>query len=149
MVWIAILSRAILGRKLVAAQWVGCCTVVGGLTITGGNLAISTDASITLGGLLILCGSVSHASTWVICELELRQPDPVLPEALSAVMGIVGVLTFSLWQLAYTWPRADELISRQIASHGGQIATIVAGVVRLFRPADSDPLMQTAEFQSS
>ena len=134
-VWIAILSRLVLGRKLAPTQWLGCCVVVGGLAITGGNLAVSLSGTshldIAVGGLMILLGSASHAFTWVLCEQVLKQPNPVLPEALSAFMGFAGVATFSSWQLVYTWPRADELISKPIASHGGHTLAIAAAYVIL------------------
>ena len=127
--WIAVLSRCILKRKLLSAQWAGCGIVVGGLAITGGNLAATlgekSDTEIALGAAMILFGSVSHAYTWVLVEVLLNEDsDPILPEAVSAIMGFAGVAVFATWQLVYTLPRAGELVFGQIASHGGNNATI-------------------------
>ncbi|KAL1504715.1 hypothetical protein AB1Y20_008494 [Prymnesium parvum] len=54
-----------------------------------------------------------------------HESDPVLPEALSAVMGFAGVGTFGMWQIVYTWPRADSLIFDPIMVHGGNTGTIL------------------------
>ena len=128
-IWIAFESRLIIGRKLAASQWAGCAAVVAGLAITGGNLASSLDdksnAEIAVGASMILLGSVSHALTWVLVELMLHEHDPVLPEAVSAVMGGAGVAVFGAWQIFYTLPRADDLVLEPIASHGGHVAAIL------------------------
>ena len=129
-IWIAIESRILVRRKLAVAQWVGCAVVVGGLAVTGGDLATSladkSDADVALGASMILVGSVSHALTWVLVELLLKEEDPVLPETVSTIMGFAGVGTFGLWQVIYTWPRAQPLVFDQIAEHGGSVATITA-----------------------
>ena len=136
--WIAVESRILIKRKLAAAQWLGCAIVVAGLAITGGNVASTfgdkSGADIALGASFILFGSVSHALTWVLVEMMLKgEVDPVLPEAISAIMGGAGVrmrlakgggCVFGLWQLVYTLPRAEELVHQPIASHGGHIGEI-------------------------
>ena len=88
-IWIALEARLLLNRRLAVAQWAGCTIVVAGLAITGGNIASTlgdkSGAEIALGACMILCGSVSHALTWVLVEQVLTEPDPVLPEAVSAI----------------------------------------------------------------
>jgi len=122
-IWIALLSRIVIRRKLSSGQWIGCCIVVAGLAITGGNLASQlsdrSNAEIALGAGMILFGSVSHAYTWVLVELLLGESDPVPPEAVSTVMGVAGVGTFCAWQLICTLPRADQLVFDVIRAHGG------------------------------
>ena len=103
-IWIAIESRFILHRQLAVLEWLGCAIVVCGLAITGCNLASTSDsqksdAEIAFGAGMILVGSVSHAFTWVFVEVILKENDPVLPEALSAIMGFAGVATFGMWQV--------------------------------------------------
>ena len=134
--WIAVESRILIKRKLAAAQWLGCAIVVAGLAITGGNVASTfgdkSGADIALGASFILFGSVSHALTWVLVEMMLKgEVDPVLPEAISAIMGGAGVCVFGLWQLVYTLPRAEELVHQPIASHGGHIGEITTSYIVL------------------
>ena len=128
-IWIAIESRLLLQRALSAGQWVGCLVVVGGLSIAGGNIgsalaADNADPYIAVGTLMILIGSMSHALTWVLVEITLHESDPVLPEALSVVMGCSGVGVFGLWQLVYTLPRLEELVLQPMAAHGGHLCEI-------------------------
>ena len=47
-IWIAIESRVLMHRRLSALQWLGCAVVVGGLAITGGDLAASLSQVLTL-----------------------------------------------------------------------------------------------------
>ena len=134
-IWIALLSRIVIRRRLSAGQWTGCCVVVCGLAVTGGNLASSlsdkSDGEIALGATMILVGSISHAYTWVLVELLLKDPHPIQPEAVSTVMGLAGALTFSLWQLVWTLPRADELVFHVIEAHGGSREAIVGAYLLL------------------
>ena len=134
-IWIAIESRFIIRRRLAAAQWAGCAVVVVGLAVAGGDLGTTlTDfgnVEIAMGALMILVGSVSHALTWVLVEMLLHEEDPVLPEAVSALMGFAGVTVFGLWQLVYTLPRADALVFDVIAEHGGDTGVIWTSYVAL------------------
>ena len=132
-IWIAIQSRFLIGRRMAQAQWLGCAVVVGGLAVSGGALSLgdASQADVAVGACMVLLGSVSHALTWVLVEMLLHEPDPVLPEAVSAIMGAAGVGTFGLWQLVYTLPRADALIAQPIAAHGGHVGVIWAAALTL------------------
>lgn len=126
--WIAVESRVLLRKRLATAQWLGCAIVVLGLALTGGDLLTSerrSDAEVVLGAIMILVGAASHALTWVLVESVLKEADPIQPEAISAVMGFVGVGVFGSWQVVYTLPRADELIADQIAAKRGSVTVIV------------------------
>ena len=61
----------------------------------------------------------------------LKEDDPVLPEAVSALMGFAGVAVFGGWQLIYTLPRFDELVVQQIAAHGGHTGAILGAYAAL------------------
>ena len=45
-------------------------------------------------------------------EEMLTEHDAVQPEAVSAVMGAVGVSVFGVWQIVYTAPRAEVALRR-------------------------------------
>lgn len=132
-IWIAIQSRFLIGRRLAWGQWTGCAVVVGGLAVSGGSITLDdkSNTDVAVGAAMVLVGAASHALTWVLVEMLLREPDPVLPEAVSAIMGAAGVATFGTWQLIYTLPRADALVFGPMRAHGSHTGTIVAAYVVL------------------
>ena len=104
------------------------------LGLMGGGMGAAElgGTDVWLGVIQIFIGSMFHSLTYILSEFLLkRSSDPIMPEMLSTLMGLGGVLVFGFWQLIYTIPNYQVLILDNIASKGGNIHVIIATVVIL------------------
>ena len=125
-VYTALFSWLFFGRQLHYMQWSGVCLVMVGLVSSsfGGNMFSDDSEDVGLGVLMIMVGSMFHSLYYIISESILKENDPIMPEMLATFQGLCGSFVFGLWQLFYTFPRWDSLISDEIAAHNGDFVTI-------------------------
>ena len=66
-------------------------------------------------------GTVSgtRVSEWHSGSEEKSPPSVAAPELVCSLMGIFGCVFYSIWQVVYTIPRWDELVTAPIAAKGG------------------------------
>jgi drug/metabolite transporter (DMT)-like permease len=124
-IYTALFSYFIVQRSLCLPQWIGILFVMIGLAIVSLD-AQSDGPDVLVGFLLVLLGSLSHSLTYVGSEFLLTlSSDPIRPEYLSFLLGVIGSSFNLTWQMIYTLPRAQTLIVDNIISHHGSISTIV------------------------
>ena len=67
-----------------------------------------------------------------LCPSTRISPRPVAaPELVCSLMGLIGCLCYSAWQLVYTLPRWNQLVLAPIAAHGGDLRYISAAYLLL------------------
>jgi hypothetical protein len=115
------LSRVALGKKLSTAQLSGIALVSVGLvarSLLADAGALGDDA---LGVGLTLASTTAYAVRTVVMEATRLRGGPSGGE-LSAAIGRLGFSLLTLWQLAYTLPRFDALVSQPMAAAGVTVA---------------------------
>ena len=129
--WVAVLSRAVLGKRQSAAQWLGCALVSVGVAATGLNAA-GTGPSVAAGVALVALGSVGHSLAYVLMEWNTRvADDPICPERLASLMGAGGAALYAVYEAAAVAPRWRALVTESVAEAGGQPRLIAAGYAAL------------------
>eukprot|EP01039_Chlorochromonas_danica_P000732 gene732-796_t len=109
-VYTALLAYFFLHRHLHLMQWVGIIIVFLGLAVV--SIGAKSDGSDVLYGVvLILTGSLSHASMYVVRSL--------------------GTTINLVWQFVYTYPRFHQLVVEEIATHGGSVKTVLGSYLLL------------------
>jgi len=123
-IFTAFFASIFLGRKLCVMQWMGIFTVTFGLTI----VLIGSEQEgkeVTYGIFLILIGACLHSLSYVISEyLLIVSDDPIAPEYLCTLLGLLSGLINIIWQIFYTIPRFDVLVMDQVFQHHGNIEVI-------------------------
>ena len=133
-VYTALFSWLFFGRQLHYMQWSGVCLVMLGLLSSsfGSNMFSGADnEDVGLGILMIMVGSMFHSLYYIVSESVLKDDNPIAPEFLGTFQGIFGTTVFGLWQLLYTIPRWETLISDEIALHKGDVTEIVCTYIGL------------------
>lgn len=131
-VYTAIFSYIFLNRQLHRMQWISVVIIMLGLTAGGLGAAEIGGADVWLGVIQIFIGSMFHSLTYILSEFLLKSSiDPIVPEMLSTLIGVFGVIVFGLWQLIYTIPNYQILIIDNIALKGGNTHVIIATVIIL------------------
>jgi drug/metabolite transporter (DMT)-like permease len=108
-------------------QWMGIFTVTFGLTI----VLIGSEhegTKVTYGIVLILLGALLHSLSYVISEyLLIVSDDPIAPEYLCTLLGLLSGSINIFWQIIYTIPRFDVLVTDKILQHHGnaQVVSVV------------------------
>lgn len=130
-VYTALLAYFFLHRHLHIMQWVGVLIVFLGLAVV--SIGAKNDGSDVLYGVvLILTGSLSHASMYVVSEYLLMWcDDPISPDFLCFLQGSLGTTINLLWQFVYTYPRFHQLVVEEIVNHGGSIKIILGSYLLL------------------
>jgi drug/metabolite transporter (DMT)-like permease len=133
--WTAVFSWLFFGRELHYMQWSGVCLVMLGLvgsSLGSGSFGATDSEDVGIGILMILVGSMFHSLYYIVSESILKDDNPIAPEFLGSFQGLFGTVVFGLWQLLYTAPRWDVLITDEIAAHHGsvtQICVAYAGLI--------------------
>ena len=126
-IFTAFFASIFLGRKLCMMQWMGIFTVTFGLTI----VLIGSEhegTKVTYGIVLILLGALLHSLSYVISEyLLIVSDDPIAPEYLCTLLGLLSGSINIIWQIIYTIPRFDVLVTDKILQHHGnaQVVSVV------------------------
>lgn len=107
-VWCALLSRILLGRRMIPSQWFGVALVFGGLAATATD-SISFGPSVFNGAAMIVFGSAFHALMYVLSESVMKGAC-MSPLRFCAIFNCVGCAMLFLWQVVYTRPRMQKLI---------------------------------------
>ena len=133
--WTAVFSWLFFGRELHYMQWSGVSLVMLGLigsSLGSSSLGATDSEDVGMGILMILVGSMFHSLYYIVSESILKDDNPIAPEFLGSFQGLFGTVVFGLWQVLYTAPRWDALITDEIAAHHGsitQIWTAYAGLI--------------------
>ena len=132
-VYTALFSWLFFGRQLHYMQWGGVCLVMLGLISSSFGSSAGTEDSedVGLGILMIMVGSMFHSLYYIVSESILKDDDPIAPEFLGTFQGLFGTAVFGMWQLVYTFPRWNTLISDEIAAHNGDFSIIAVTYVGL------------------
>ena len=133
-VYTALFSWLFFGRQLHYMLWSGVCLVMLGLLSStfGSNMFSGADnEDVGLGILMIMVGSMFHSLYYIVSESVLKDDNPIAPEFLGTFQGIFGTTVFGLWQLLYTIPRWETLISDEIAAHKGDMTEILCTYIGL------------------
>jgi drug/metabolite transporter (DMT)-like permease len=103
-IYTALFSYYIVHRSLCLPQWIGIIIVMIGLAIV--SIDAQNDGRDVLEGFLfVLLGSLSHSLTYVGSEFLLTlSSDPIRPEYLSFLLGVIGSCLNLTWQVVYTLP---------------------------------------------
>ncbi len=127
----ALFSVLLLKRHLGVVEWVGIGIVTIGLCILG--IGCQHEApGVSYGVVLILIGCFIHAFSYIVVEYMLVHSDnPVAPEVLCAILGMCGVSFNLAWQVFFTLPRYDELVTQEIRAHDGHLDTILFTYIAL------------------
>ena len=72
-------------------------------------------------GVALICGAaLIHPFCFVLTEKILAdKQNPVSIELLCSVMGLSGLLVYGIWQVVYTIPRWERLVTEEIKGHQG------------------------------
>ena len=87
---------------------------------------VSDSSRMSLGIVLVVCGSLLHSLSYIISEIILTtfQASGITPFRLSSMMGMFGLAVFGFWQVIYTLPRFQVLVVDEIHRHGGVLWVI-------------------------
>lgn len=132
-VWTAVFSMLLLQRNLTPWQWLAVLVVFCGLGVTGFQ-STTLGSKVIHGSLLVLCGSIMHALTYVMSE-GIMSKDNVSVQANCAIQGLVATVCLSMWQLLYTRSHWEEAIAEPIQAAGTTWYT-VAGILSAFFAAN-------------
>jgi drug/metabolite transporter (DMT)-like permease len=130
----AMFSYFFFGRALHYMQWSGVSLVVIGLTSSslGSTVGADDDGQVAVGICMIMVGSMFHSMVYIISESILaRTKNPIAPEALGSLLGMLGATFYGTWQLVYTLPNYRTLVVDQIRLHNGSPHVIVVTYVAL------------------
>ena len=122
-IWTAVYSRILLGRKLNAPQWVSIFIVFGGLAITALHSS-TVGPDVFKGAILVLVGSSLHAMTYVLSEAVMVTEDAsksLSVETNCAVQGVVATCVSLSWQFIYTRRHFKERILLPMSAAGTSI----------------------------
>jgi drug/metabolite transporter (DMT)-like permease len=134
-VWTAVFSQVFLKRSMNAWQWVGVWTVFGGLALTATDSLQLGDA-VVKGLVLLVFGSAMHAMTYIMCEAIMTMGDEKLSiQQNCAIQANVACFLFFVWQLVYTIPRWDDVLSKPMQAADTGIWTGVT-ILSLFALAN-------------
>jgi drug/metabolite transporter (DMT)-like permease len=127
----AILAFLLLKKSLHPLQWAGVVMVMAGLAVV--SIGAEEDGTdVVAGFFMILCGSLTHALTYIGSEYVLSFcEDPVEPELFSFINGVFGTLINLLWQCFYTIPRYKTLLIDSISAAHGSITKIILCYISL------------------
>jgi hypothetical protein len=101
-----------------AWQWVGVWTVFGGLALTATDSLRLGDA-VVKGLVLLVFGSAMHAMTYILCEAIMTIGEEKLSiQQNCAIQANVPCFLFFVWQLVYTVPRWENVISEPMRAAG-------------------------------
>ena len=91
------------------------------------NLVSDSSSRMSLGIVLVVCGSLLHSLSYIISEIILTtfQASGITPFRLSSIMGMFGLAVFGFWQVIYTLPRFQVLVVDEVHRHGGVLWVIV------------------------
>ena len=130
-VYNAIFAHIILNKHLHFFQWCGVLIVTLGLALT--SLGTSNDGKDVFFGIcLILVGSMTHSSTYIMSEISLvRTESPIAPQLLCTLLGSIQSIVIICWQIYYTLPKYDQKITQEIRLHNGNIYYIILAYVLL------------------
>jgi drug/metabolite transporter (DMT)-like permease len=115
-VWCALLSRVVLGRVLLSAQWISIFVVVAGLAVTGLD-AQGHGSKVVLGTIMILCGAILHATCHVLTEFLSVKGTKIPSHINGFAQGLTNSVLVALWQCTYTASHFD-LISEPMEDAG-------------------------------
>mmetsp|Transcript_4912 Transcript_4912/g.11695 ORF Transcript_4912/g.11695 Transcript_4912/m.11695 type:complete len:422 (+) Transcript_4912:109-1374(+) len=118
-IWTAIYSRWILNRVLSRSQWMAVLLVFVGLGLTATD-SLQLGPSVLKGLIMVTFGSAMHAFTYVASEIvmDFGQNDSLSVSQNCAIQSGVGCLVFLIWQLVYTLPNYDEVLSQPMQQAG-------------------------------
>jgi drug/metabolite transporter (DMT)-like permease len=124
-IFTALFAVFLLHRHIHIAQWSGIAVITGGLCVMALGMQ-SQGSEVFDGVLLILLGTMLHSLGYIIIEHALLEAeDPVSPEFLCALLGMVGVVLNLLWQCVYTVPHYDEVVLQSVAKAHGDLTIIL------------------------
>ena len=130
-IFTAIFATVLLKRPLNLMQWLGIVVVTLGLCVVG--VGSKDDGLDVLDGIgLILIGSMIHSLSYIIAEHVLvHAEDPIAPELLCTLLGITGGVVNIFWQVAYTLPRYELLIEKEVEYKHGNVWVLLGAYVLL------------------
>ncbi|ORX46742.1 hypothetical protein DM01DRAFT_1310818 [Hesseltinella vesiculosa] len=117
-IWCAILSYFLMGRRLTQVQWIAIFGTSAGLTLSSlDNFGPSTDADsasttlLMMGTMMTVGGTFFYACLYVYADYLLsKQSPPALPARVCAYVGMYTTSISILWISVYTLPRVDQMI---------------------------------------
>ncbi len=107
----ALLSRLLLGKRLSAAQLAGIALVSAGLAARSLLAGPGGGAEDRSGVALTVLSTLSYALRTVAMEALRQARDAPSAGEVSAAIGRWGLAALTTWQLVYTVPRRDVLVS--------------------------------------
>jgi len=123
-IWCALFSVIFLRKRLAFFQWLGCVLVTGGVALSAVEASLDKNKYIFLGAVLVIVGTMIHSSTYILSDYILHLPNPIEGELLCSLNGIGGLIAFTIWVLAYTVPRWDELVTSNVKKENGSWTVI-------------------------
>ncbi|KAL0238288.1 hypothetical protein GEMRC1_012761 [Eukaryota sp. GEM-RC1] len=122
------LTRIILKKKPLKLQWLAVFVVTFGLSISalGKKNDPADEFDILLGCSLILIGSITHSTTYVLYEVFMKNKEKSLPSLVVCCFnGMYASAIVSCWVLVYVVPRWHELIVKPIIESGSDVVTVL------------------------
>jgi len=123
-IWCALFSVIFLRKRLGFLQWLGCVLVTVGVALSAIEASSDKNKYIFLGAVILIIGTMIHSSTYIMSDYILHLPNPIRGELLCSLNGIGGLIGFTIWVLAYTLPRWDEIVTSNVKKENGNWTVI-------------------------
>jgi len=122
--WTALMSVFILRRPLTWGQWGGCFIVSIGISLTAIDSRKYGD-HVFFGSILLIAGTMIHSSTYTLSDYMFNLPEPIPEDVLCSLNGVGGTICYCIWQLSWTIPKWDELVTQKIKEKNGSVDIII------------------------
>ena len=121
-----VVSTAPIGRSDIDT-WNGTTTQASTLIVSDAPgiseyFGLSTES---VGVVMIACAALVHPFCLVLTEMLLTDPEnSIAEEVLCATVGIAGLCVFGIYELLFTIPRWQTLVTQDILAHHGSVPLI-------------------------
>jgi len=132
-IWIALLSKWFLNKRLSSQYWTAVFITTFGVSLSaiGSFSSGSINAIQLLGITLTLLSTFSYGSNYIVSEYILSVTNPPPSMVIQMYTGITGFLLVFSYIIFFTIPNWNILVSENIRSVKGSIAVIIITYIGL------------------
>eukprot|EP01066_Platyproteum_vivax_P010592 Platyproteum_vivax@DN4756_c0_g1_i1.p1 len=131
-VWTALWSYWLLGRKLNVLQWLAILLISAGCGLRAIEMDLSVKSDETIGIIMILLAAILMGLTFVLNEKYMVDANPIPGPYLVGMMGTLCSAVLIVWSLVYTLPNFEQLVLQRIYRVNGNFQIIGTCFVLLF-----------------
>eukprot|EP00753_Platysulcus_tardus_P016943 PLAT6141.1.p1 GENE.PLAT6141.1~~PLAT6141.1.p1 ORF type:complete len:450 (+),score=119.26 PLAT6141.1:26-1375(+) len=127
--WAALLSRALLGKRLSGMEMISILIVTSGLSISaiGANSGGGSTADVLAGIFVTLLSALLYGGSYVLGEYMMALPGTPSPKLLCVRVGSYSLAVVGAYIVAYTIPNWHTLLGEPVQAAHGRLSSILLG----------------------